>query len=138
VPYSAAKLCSRPWCNKLNCNHQKADHRRGSTARGYDSLWQRLSKIVLIEEPYCRICEREGRRARTTMVDHIVPTVHGGTSNRLNLQGVCTSCNTRKGNLLPGDHGWKESFWPSPGVIDELTARALEREIAARRRRGWR
>src|SRR5262245_441343 len=115
MPYSAPKLCPQPWCNKLTCNvHRRpADRRRGSTARGYDSLWQRLVKYVLIEEPFCRICQREGGKTPSVMVDHIVPLARGGKSVRSNLQGVCGSCNKRKGNLIPGERGWRESFWPS-------------------------
>src|SRR5262245_14409161 len=118
MPYSA-RLCSRPWCKKVNCTeHRRApDRRSGSTARGYDVLWQRLSKVVLIEQPFCRICEREGRKTRSMMIDHIVPLKHGGRRVMTNLQGVCVSCNTRKGNKMPGDRGWCESFWPAVGAI---------------------
>jgi len=97
-------------------HRRPTDHRSGSTARGYNSLWQRLVKYVLIEEPLCRICEREGRKTQSAMVDHIVPLARGGKSMRENLQGVCTSCNTRKGNLMPGERGWRESFWPAPAA----------------------
>jgi 5-methylcytosine-specific restriction protein A len=119
MPRAAARLCSRPWCNKVNCaEHRRApDSRAGSTARGYGSLWQRLSKLVLIEEPFCRICEREGRITRSTIPDHIVPLAYGGQTVRSNLQGSCVSCNTRKGNKIPGDYGWRVSFWPPPMEI---------------------
>jgi|SRR5262245_25653146 len=127
MPYAAPRLCSRPWCNKVNCTeHRRSpDSRAGSTARGYDSLWQRLSKTVLIEEPFCRICEREGRKTRSTIPDHIVPLNRGGRSLRQNLQGVCSSCNTLKGNKIPGDPGWRESFWPKAPFDAFQVAEAL-------------
>src|SRR5262245_1814980 len=114
MPPSAARLCSRPWCNKINCTEhgRLPDRRPGSTARGYGALWQRDSKLLLIEEPFCLICAREGRRTRSEIPDHIVPIAKGGRNVRSNLQGACRSCNTRKGNKMPGDRGWRESFWP--------------------------
>jgi hypothetical protein len=37
-------------------------------------------------------------------IDHILPVSLGGTSDMLNLQILCKSCNTRKGNKLPGEY----------------------------------
>lgn len=40
-------------------------------------------------------------RVRMLEVDHIVPRLHGGTSELDNLQALCTQCNSRKGHKLP-------------------------------------
>lgn len=45
--------------------------------------WQRISKQVLLEEPYCRVCGEP-----STDCDHIIP-LPMGTDDRWNLQGMC-------------------------------------------------
>lgn len=70
------------------------DERRGSARqRGYDWQWQKTRKVVLAQEPVCRMC----RNALASMVDHIVPIRDGG--DRLayeNLQPLCNRCHAKK------------------------------------------
>ena len=66
----------------------------GRAYRGLDSEWDRLSKAVIAEAPWCVQC---GRTSDLT-VDHIRPRSRGGTNDRSNLQVLCRSCNSSKGN----------------------------------------
>lgn len=53
--------------------------------------WQRARRQVLDEEPRCRSCGNPAIE-----VDHIVPTFRGGSSERENLQALCSSCHLAK------------------------------------------
>lgn len=66
--------------------------RLSSHARGYGHRWQRLRKIILTEEPLCRMCKAQGRTREATVVDHITPKRDGGTDERENLQALCFTC----------------------------------------------
>lgn len=46
----------------------------------------------------CRYCETVISR-NTLVIDHILPISKGGTSNILNLQVICKTCNGVKGSL---------------------------------------
>jgi 5-methylcytosine-specific restriction protein A len=70
------------------------DARRGTAReRGYDWQWQQTRKVVLAQEPVCRMC----RNAVATLVDHIVPIVDGGSRLEYeNLQPLCSRCHVTK------------------------------------------
>ena len=69
------------------------DNRPDSTARGYDSTWERLSRMIRRERPICEHCGV----APSRMVDHIVPLRAGGARLDLeNLQALCIGCHARK------------------------------------------
>jgi 5-methylcytosine-specific restriction endonuclease McrA len=56
----------------------------------------------------CQFCGRSqralhGRECLTR--DHLVPLSRGGTNAWTNVLTACSSCNTRKGNLLPEEAG---------------------------------
>jgi 5-methylcytosine-specific restriction protein A len=73
---------------------REAQRQRGSTtARGYGSAWQNISRAVLDRDGHiCRYC---GGPAST--VDHIVAKAKGGTDGPSNLVASCRSCNSAKG-----------------------------------------
>jgi len=72
-----------------------------------------LRRVVMREAGYrCAQCLRKGSEQRFPRggfgfptdesgiylsIDHIVPRVKGGSSNRDNIRVLCTQCNTRKG-----------------------------------------
>jgi len=60
--------------------------------RGYGIVWRRLRKMVLAEEPFCKVCETNPSEE----VDHILPKFKGGTNERENLQGICKECHLKK------------------------------------------
>ena len=79
-----------------------------SRARGYTRTWEKLRRMVLNREPWCRLC---GTAA--AVVDHIVPLSAGGSNKAHNLQALCKRCHDRKtyltdgglGHTPPSDHG---------------------------------
>lgn len=65
-----------------------------TTARGYGSAWQNLSRQILLRDNYtCHYC---GDLADT--VDHVKPKWSGGTDDPANLVAACRSCNSSKQN----------------------------------------
>ena len=83
------------------------DDRPSSCARGYDRTWQRLRSAHLAEHPLCVECERQGRLAGATQVDHVRPH-RGDDGLRLdpgNLQSLCDSCHSRKTATEDGGFG---------------------------------
>jgi 5-methylcytosine-specific restriction protein A len=60
--------------------------------------WQRLRKQVLLKQPLCAECQRQGKITRATIVDHIKP--HKGNLDLFwdedNLQSLCKSCHDSK------------------------------------------
>ena len=56
----------------------------------------------------CQFCGRsqhELRHRECLTRDHLVPLSRGGTNGWTNVLTACSSCNTRKGNLLPEEAG---------------------------------
>jgi 5-methylcytosine-specific restriction protein A len=75
----------------LSYRREAQRRRAGRRSSRVGPGWQRARHQVLNEEPRCRRC---GDQA--TEVDHIVPTFRGGSSERDNLQALCTSCHQAK------------------------------------------
>lgn len=57
-----------------------------------------MRRIVLAEEPLCRMClaMEPPRYTPSTIADHITPKAEGGSDERSNYQGACDSCSKRK------------------------------------------
>ena len=56
----------------------------------------------------CQFCGRSQHelRAREGLTrDHLIPLSRGGTNGWTNVLTACSTCNTRKGNLLPEEAG---------------------------------
>lgn len=79
--------------------------------------WQRQ-----MDRAICYYCQQLVSRDQMTL-DHIVPLIRGGQSNRSNVVLACKSCNSRKKYLLPME--WEEflSHDDSP-VGDDRAPRA--------------
>jgi 5-methylcytosine-specific restriction protein A len=65
----------------------------------YDlARWKLIREKVLYAFPFCVDCDRAGRTAMSTIVDHVVP--HKGDSGLFwdleNLQGLCAHCHSVK------------------------------------------
>ena len=102
MPTAPARLCSYPGCMKLE-KHKHRTHykerRGGSTARGYDAIWQKLRLMVLRNDPLCYYCGQIGLVVPADTVDHMTPLVRGGLRlARENLVPACKSCNSAKGD----------------------------------------
>ncbi len=72
----------------------------------------------------CQFCGRPegalGFRECLTR-DHIVPLSRGGTNQWTNVVTACSSCNTRKGNRLPGECGMELLQEPAEPHFVHLT-----------------
>jgi len=53
--------------------------------------WMFIRKMVLDDEPLCRVCQEPA-----TEVDHIIALHRGGTDERENLQPLCQECHADK------------------------------------------
>ena len=54
---------------------------------------------------YCGRAQTELRHREALTRDHLIPLSRGGTNEWTNVVTACSSCNTRKGNRLPGECG---------------------------------
>lgn len=66
--------------------------------RGLGSRWDAISREAIRLAPFCVKCN--SRADLTT--DHIIPRSRGGTDGADNLQVLCRSCNSGKGNGVYG------------------------------------
>jgi len=101
MPKKAPKPCKWPGCPKLTYGDYCEFHakkasiqfeatRETAVQRGYDTRHRKLRKIILAENPICRICKREP----ATEMDHIDGNVKNIAME--NLQGLCKRCHSRK------------------------------------------
>lgn len=90
--------------------------REVSTKRGYDYIWEKLSKRFRRTHPFCRFCEQKGYEARpATVVDHIIP-VADRPDLRLtwsNLQSLDDECHNGIKRRL-------EAYARENGLLDML------------------
>lgn len=99
-PRRPVRPCSRPSCPHMSpCPvHHPTDPRPNAHQRGYTHRWQQIRLAVLAEEPLCRHCLAHGLTVPSADVDHILPKAHGGSDERVNLQGLCHPCHSVKTN----------------------------------------
>lgn len=74
--------------------------RSGKTTneRGYTYKWQKARERFLAKHPLCAHCQREGKVAAATDVDHVIP--HRGDQalfwDESNWQSLCHPCHSAK------------------------------------------
>ena len=75
--------------------------KESSTARGYDSKWQRIRLTILHRDNWlCHYCGKQLAGSDAT-VDHLIPLSHNGERlSATNLVASCRSCNSRKKNKI--------------------------------------
>jgi 5-methylcytosine-specific restriction endonuclease McrA len=81
----------------VDCQRIKDRGRPTRTQRGYDYSWNKLSKQLREQQPFCSI---PGCNNKDLTVDHIIP-LSDAPYLRLeisNLRVLCRSHNSRKGN----------------------------------------
>jgi len=54
---------------------------------------------------FCGRAQQQLRHRECLTRDHLIPLSRGGTNGWTNVLTACSSCNTRKGNLLPEEAG---------------------------------
>lgn len=57
---------------------------------------QRIREEMLMEDPLCAECRRQGRIRAWDEVDHIIPLYLGGEDTKANRQGLCYECHEIK------------------------------------------
>src|SRR5690348_15175324 len=65
---------------------------------------------------FCGRSQQELRHRECLTRDHLVPLSRGGTNGWNNVLTACSSCNTRKGNLLPEEAGMHPLRPPSSPI----------------------
>jgi 5-methylcytosine-specific restriction protein A len=112
---SAPKTCTRSGCPGLvtngrcsNCGKdrkrwqpsQNRDERLSAAARGYDSRWRKVRRMILSKSPLCVDCYRQQIVTEASEVHHIKAIRDGGTNEESNLMPLCKPCHstrTRRG-----------------------------------------
>ena len=59
---------------------------------------------------FCGRSQQELRHRECLTRDHLVPLSRGGTNAWTNVLTACSTCNTRKGNLLPEEAGMHPTY----------------------------
>ncbi len=57
---------------------------------------QKLRKRLMMENPLCVVCFKQGKVQAATELDHIVPVSQGGSNEDSNLQFLCSECHRVK------------------------------------------
>lgn len=68
-----------------------------TTARGYGSKWQSLSKQIIERDGGVCQLQFSGCTFRATTTDHVISKSMGGTDDPSNLVAACRACNSSKG-----------------------------------------
>lgn len=100
------------YCNKHRKHHEqqrilqrrayeRIRNRPTAAQRGYNAEWQRIRAQVKRQQPYCARCGTKS----TTEIHHRLPLSQGGTNDRANLIGLCTSCHHNIHQSINGGRG---------------------------------
>jgi len=82
-------------------------------ARGRKGMAQRLRRLQA--EPLCRDCMAEGKVTASTVPDHIIPLVKGGTDEDTNIRCLCAAHHRKRTAEQLGHRGPQDldpSGWP--------------------------
>lgn len=98
-------------------------HRGSSSARGYGSRWKKYRDAYLAKHPLCLTCQRNGRVAAASTLDHVKP--HRGAhalfwAVPVNVQPLCDACDGAK---KPRENGLATCPGHGAGTADVLGER---------------
>jgi 5-methylcytosine-specific restriction enzyme A len=123
-------ICSTLTRSGSRCERHRVSGWSTTTSRaerGYGAEWAKIRRVVLEEEPTCRLC---GQQA--TDVDHVIPKARGGTDRRSNLRALCRRCHKRKSSSEGGQA--RNARWlTKQGTPDDQAGEHLTRTPAAQR-----
>lgn len=80
---------------KIN-EHNEAERERYLFYNG--KLWRKLRNTFIKQNPWCAICDKNGKVTLATVVDHIKPRVYFPELSYIksNMQSLCAECHGRK------------------------------------------
>lgn len=103
--------CGEPSPASRCDEHRPPDHNLSPTQRGYDSVWQRLSRRARRVQPWCTDC---GTRDDLTC-DHSPSAwerkAAGKVIRLVDVDVCCRPCNARRGRARPQGAGTSQSAW---------------------------
>lgn len=79
--------------NSSKMSSYRNKRRTAKTKAGGSFTYYEWDQLVKQQNGRCLACGKKQKLA----ADHIIPVVKGGTSNIDNIQGLCKSCNSKKG-----------------------------------------
>jgi len=100
--YESMKLVDSEWHKNNRDRHTATSHKY------YESLSKAEGSYT--KEEWLKLCSDYGnlclccRKIKTLEPDHVVPISKGGTNWITNIQPLCHSCNTSKGNRRATDY----------------------------------
>jgi len=111
APYSPMHPCNKPGCPELTYGRFCPDHkkqasinyemtRETATARGYDTRWRKIRKLVLNANPMCQCADCNGTYLVANMVHH--KDNNPKNNKRGNLQAMNMNCHN-KYHMKKGD-----------------------------------
>jgi 5-methylcytosine-specific restriction protein A len=97
------------YCESHTPEKHAYDNYRGTAAeRGYDSRWQKYSRLYRKKNPLCVMCLDKGLIVPSQHVDHII-AVKGANDplfyKESNHQALCAPCHSRKTIEVDGGFG---------------------------------
>ena len=110
MPYLPKHICAMPGCTELTMHTYCQAHaymstvdrgikRASATQRGYNTRWQKVSKMYLKEHPICEcpVCAKLGRHTTANVVHYVIPH-HGNQElfwDEENWQAMNKKCHDR-------------------------------------------
>jgi HNH endonuclease len=100
APYGLISIATQIYNVLINAinwkiNHQKYKLELKNKRKEFNKIRNSLfEKLILIQGNFCKICNIDSN----LVVDHINPLSKTGTNDLDNLQILCSSCNSKKGN----------------------------------------
>lgn len=97
-------MCRHWGCKKLiylgdgYCDAHRPKPKQSTNAPlRQNAEYKKAREIILTKYPHCQKCWMEGKLVKGSC-DHIKPLAQGGTNDVENMQSLCVSCNSSKGN----------------------------------------
>ena len=111
MPTLPKRICRHPGCNALTVNSTYCDthtrqhnkdkdrYRKNACQRGYNTRWQKVSKLYLKEHPLCECdeCKKQNKLTTANVVHHVIPH-HGNYElfwDQANWQAMNKRCHDR-------------------------------------------